>query len=299
MERLHKVLAAAGVASRRHCEELIAEGHVTVDGMEVKAMGTLVDAEKQDIRYNGERIQREDPAYFLCYKPVGYLCTNRDEYGRPTVVSLVRDRRHRRLFTVGRLDEDSEGLIIITNDGEFANRVAHPRYGLEKVYTLKVHGWISNDAIDKARKGVWLAEGRSGALYVKLQKRSKQFSYVMVKVGEGRNRMLRRVFAKLGHGVAKLKRVRIGSLGVKGISRGDVRVLSRQEVKDLLSECEARREAGVVQPGPPARRHRVKLDHPSGKPEHQKHKRRRGKSGSPSSSKGSRSQGRGRSGRRR
>jgi 23S rRNA pseudouridine2605 synthase len=149
---------------------------------------------------------------------------------------------NRRLYTVGRLDEESEGLIIVTNDGEFANRVAHPRYGVEKTYALKIHGFLDDDALEKVRRGVWLSEGRSPSMWVKVERRSKQFTNVIVRISEGRNRILRRVFAKVGHSVAKLKRVRIGEIGMTGVSRGGARLLKPEEVQGLLDSCRQNRE---------------------------------------------------------
>ena len=240
-ERLHKVLAAAGIASRRRCEELIAEGHVTVDGVEVRSMGVTVDPAVQDVRFDGERIQAETPVYYLVHKPTGYVCSNSDPHGKRTVVSMVRDRRQRRLFTVGRLDEESEGLIIVTNDGAFANQIAHPRYGVDKTYVLKLRGYLEQDSLDKARKGVWLSSGKTRPMYVRIDKRSKQYTQVTVTIKEGQNRQLRRVFAKLGHAVQRLTRVKIGPVTSKGIKKGGVRNLTPEEVKKLLEVSSKRK----------------------------------------------------------
>ena len=235
--RLHKFLAGAGVASRRASEELIEAGRVSVDGITVTRLGTVVDPEIQDIRFDGERVTSEPPVYYLVNKPSGYLCTNVDEYGRRTVVSLVKDRQQRRLFTVGRLDEDSEGIIVVTNDGSFANRISHPRYGVEKTYHLRLRGSLENDSLRKTREGVWLADGKTLPMYVKLFRRTAHFTSVQVKVREGRNRQLRRIFAKVGHPVVSLLRVRIGPIGLDGLKRGAYRRLRPDEVKALLTEC--------------------------------------------------------------
>ncbi len=251
-ERLHKVLARAGVASRRHAEELIANGHVSVDGVEIRSMGVMVDPETQDIRFDGEKIRLEPPAYYLVNKPKGYLCTSDDPQGRRTVLSLVRDKKARRLYTVGRLDEESEGLIIVTNDGAFANRVAHPRYGVTKTYRLKLHGYLDEEDLKKARAGVWLSSGRTPSIYVRLERRSQQFSEVTVKIREGQNRVLRRVFARLGHAVVRLQRVRIGPIMAKGLKRGAVRVLKPDEVKALLEASDPSKPSDL--PPPPRRR---------------------------------------------
>lgn len=242
--RLHKYLATAGVGSRRHCEELIEQGRVTVDGEEVRSMGLLVDPDKQEIRFDDERVVAEPPAYYAVWKPPGYLCTNHDPQGRRTVISLVRDKRRRRLYTVGRLDEDSEGLIIVTNDGEFSNLVAHPRYGLEKTYQLKLRGSMSPESLERVRKGVWLSTGKTGSMFCRIDKRTKQFTQVTASIQEGKNRQLRRVFANVGHAVLKLRRVRIGSLTLQGLKRGEARVLRPDEVADLLERCEQNRKGG-------------------------------------------------------
>ncbi len=259
-ERLHKVLARAGVASRRHAEELIANGHVSVDGVEVRSMGIMVDPEVQDVRFDGEKIRLEPPAYYLVNKPKGYLCTSDDPHGRRTVLSLVRDKKGRRLFTVGRLDEESEGLIIVTNDGAFANRVAHPRYGVTKTYRLKLHGYLDEDDLKKARAGVWLSSGRTPSIFVRIERRSQQFTEVTVKIREGQNRVLRRVFARLGHAVARLQRVRIGPVMIKGLKRGAVRVLKPDEVKALLEASDPSKPSELP---PPPRRRRMQPSRPS------------------------------------
>ncbi len=238
LQRLHKVMAAAGIASRRECEELIAEGRVSVDGAQVRVMGVKVDPNVQDIRFDGEPIQSEVPVYYVIHKPKNTLCTSRDDNGRRTVISLIRDPRNRRVFTVGRLDEDSEGLILVTNDGAFANQITHPRYGIEKTYELKLRGSLSDGDLERARRGVWLSSGRTDAMWVKILNRTKHYTNVICKISEGRNRQLRRVFARLGHNVQRLTRTRIGSLKLTGLKRGAYRMLTRKEVTDLLADCQ-------------------------------------------------------------
>ena len=203
-----------------------------------------VDPEVADVRFDGEPIRIEKPIHFVVHKPQGYLCTSADEYGRRTVISLVKDRHRRRLFTVGRLDEDSEGLIFVTNDGEFSNQVAHPRYGLEKTYELKLHGQLSPENLDRVRKGVWLSTGKSKSMYVQILKRSKQFTYVCVVIHEGKNRQLRRIFAKVGNAVARLKRTRIGPIAIRSLKKGTARRLSHAEVESILAQCERNRQQG-------------------------------------------------------
>ncbi len=237
-QRLHKLLASAGIASRRRCEELILEGHVTIDGVEVRQLGVLVDPEVQEVRFDEELVVVEKPVTYAVYKPAGYLCTNHDEFGRRTVVSLINDHKGRRLYTVGRLDEDSEGLILVTNDGELSNRITHPRFGLEKVYDLKLRGLLPQDALDRVRKGVWLSTGKTQPMFVKVLKRSKQFTAVRVVIHEGKNRQLRRIFAKVGHAVLRLKRIRIGPIDIRGIRRGTARKLSAGDLKAIETRLE-------------------------------------------------------------
>ncbi len=243
-QRLHKFLAAAGVGSRRRCEELIAEGRVMVDGVEVREMGVVVDPDSQVIRFDDEVVTAEKPVHFVVHKPVGYLCTSSDDWGRKTVISLVKDRHRRRLFTVGRLDEDSEGLIFVTNDGDFANKVAHPRYGLEKTYELKLHGYLDDDQLDRVRKGVWLSTGKSQPMFVRILKRSKQYTHVRVQLNEGKNRELRRIFAKVGHAVGRLVRTRIGPMELRGLKKGLSRRIGKAEVEAILAACESNKSEG-------------------------------------------------------
>ncbi len=158
MERLQKVLARAGIASRRKSEEYVLAGRVTVDGKVVRELGAKVDPAVQDVRCDGERLRPEPKLYFLVNKPRGMLCSNASEGGRDRVVDLFRGVEQR-LFTVGRLDVDSEGLLIVTNDGEFANRLMHPRYGVPRVYSVEIDGVLSEEGRAKLLRGVHLAEG--------------------------------------------------------------------------------------------------------------------------------------------
>ncbi len=252
-QRLHKLLASAGIASRRRCEELIAEGHVSIDGVEVRQMGVLVDPEVQEIRFDEEIVVVEKPVYYAVYKPAGFLCTNYDEFGRRTVVSLIHDNRNRRLYTVGRLDEDSEGLILVTNDGDFSNRVTHPKFGLEKVYDLKLRGELTQADLDRVRKGVWLSTGKTQRMFTKVIKRSKQFTFVRVAIHEGKNRQLRRIFAKVGNAVLKLKRIRIGPVDLRTVKKGTARRLDASEVKAIEDRLAEIKKQGGHLATPPKR----------------------------------------------
>jgi len=230
-QRLQKVLASAGVDSRRNCEELILEGVVRVNRKVVDTLPVFVDAEKDVITVNGRRIQAARKVYFLLNKPKGVICTNRDPQGRKRAIDLVRTDE--RVFCVGRLDADTTGLIIITNDSELTNKLTHPRYGLSKTYVVKVKGQISGDAAEKLKKGVWLAEGKTGRASVKILKRNYAESLIEITLRQGLNRQIRRMLLTVGLRVKSLKRAQIGKLTAKGLGVGRFRKLSEAEVRSL------------------------------------------------------------------
>ncbi|MCB9915562.1 MAG: rRNA pseudouridine synthase [Planctomycetes bacterium] len=236
--RLNKYLADHGVASRRAADELILEGHVSVDGVRVEELGLRVDPTTQVVELDGAPLESgktERKQYYLLNKPPGVVCTNEKRETRPRAVDLVTDRDKGRIYTVGRLDEESTGLILLTNDGDFANRVMHPRYGVPKTYRVKVRGRIGDDAVQKVREGVHLAEGRTAGARVLVKKRSHEYSHLEVTLQEGKNREIRRVFHGVGSKVVELKRVRIGALTDKGLRAGFWRHLTREEVRELLA----------------------------------------------------------------
>src|SRR5262245_57144288 len=166
MERLNKFLAHAGVGSRRHCDELIIRGRVAVDGQVVRELGTKVEPGRQRVSVDGQPLRAERPVYWLVHKPRGYLSTNFDPAGRPRVVDLL-PHVAQRVYTVGRLDEDSEGLMFLTNDGELANRLMHPRFGVEKTYHVQVAGRPEREDVRQLLKGVWLGDGHVRARRVR------------------------------------------------------------------------------------------------------------------------------------
>lgn len=230
--RLQRYLAMAGAGSRRHCEEYILSGRVTVDGRTASELGTRIDPETQEVRLDGERIRVHRRVHYLLNKPVGYLCTNRDPGGRPRVIDLFpRDRE--RLFTVGRLDENSQGLILVTNDGELAHRLAHPRFRVRKVYQVQVAGIPTPEVIEQLKKGVYFAEGRFKAADARLVKVHKQSALLEIVLLEGQNREIRRLLAKLGHKVQRLQRVALGPLQLGPIPPGHYRPLTAPEVQEL------------------------------------------------------------------
>jgi len=232
LERLQKILARAGVASRRACEGLIAAGRVTVDGTVVSELGAKADPQSQDVRLDGHRLRPEPLQYWILNKPKGVVCTNEDPAGRPRPVDLIPDAGVR-LFTVGRLDADSKGLLLLTNDGHLANRLAHPRYEVPKTYRATVAGPVTAKDVQRLLRGVHLAEGKTRRARVKVLKRGRSRSTLQITIREGRNRQIRRMLARLRHPVRDLVRTRIGRLSLRGLGPGKARRLTRQEVEYL------------------------------------------------------------------
>jgi 23S rRNA pseudouridine2605 synthase len=230
-QRLQKVLAAAGIASRRKCEELILEGLVQVNGRVVSELPVFVDAEKDVITVNGNKIRPERKVYYLLNKPKGVICTSSDPQGRKKAVDLVPARE--RIFCIGRLDADTTGLIVLTNDSELANRLTHPRYELSKTYVAAVKGEIQGSVVEKLKKGVWLAEGKTGGSAVKILRRSHRESLIEIKIQQGLNRQVRRMLVKVGLSVKSLKRTRIGKITDRGIGVGKFRPLTKTEIAYL------------------------------------------------------------------
>ncbi|MBL8900279.1 MAG: rRNA pseudouridine synthase [Planctomycetes bacterium] len=232
--RLNKYLADHGVASRRACDELISEGRVRVNGRVVSDLGVKVDPAADEVQVDDDVLAVEPKVYFLLYKPKGVVCTNGVSHGRPRAIDLLKPRVQERVYCVGRLDEDSEGLIVVTNDGAFAQRISHPRHQVPKTYHLKVQGNIDGAAVERAQRGIHLAEGRTAGAKIKVLRRGATSSNLLVTLREGRNREIRRVFARLGHQVKSLVRVRIGTLTTTGLRRGGYRPLRKSEVRELL-----------------------------------------------------------------
>lgn len=235
--RLNKFLADNGVASRRGSDELITSGKVLVDEQPVTELGTKIDPSTQSVDVDGVRL-RSDPRerrYYLLHKPTGVVCTNERRETRPRAIDLVTDPNKGRIFTVGRLDEESKGLLLLTSDGEFAERIAHPRYGVPKTYLVKVQGRITEEAVQRVREGVHLSEGRTAGARIIVKRRTTAGSTLEVTIQEGKNREVRRVFARVGYKVVSLTRVTIGPLGIRGLREGHWRALSRDEVEALLS----------------------------------------------------------------
>ncbi|ELK22186.1 MULTISPECIES: 23S rRNA pseudouridine(2605) synthase RluB [Anoxybacillus] len=233
MERLQKVIAHAGIASRRKAEQLIVEGKVKVNGKVVTELGVKVSPQDR-IEVDGIPLEREEPVYYLLYKPRGVICSVKDEKGRKVVTDFFK-HVNKRIYPIGRLDYDTSGLLLLTNDGEFANLLMHPRYEIEKVYIAKVKGIPAREKVKRLEKGVALEDGVTApakAKVLSIDKR-KQTAIVELRIHEGRNRQVRRMFEAIGHPVLKLKRERYAFLDLKGMNPGDYRELSPHEVKQL------------------------------------------------------------------
>ena len=227
-QRLQKILAAAGIASRRKCEELILEGAVQVNNRTVDTLPAFADPDSDVITVNGRRIQSQRKVYFLLNKPKGVICTSDDPQGRKKAVDFIPIKE--RIFCVGRLDVDTSGLIILTNDSELTNRLTHPKYKVPKTYIAGVKGQLTTEAVENIKKGLWLSEGKTGRAAVKILKRSPAESLVQMAISEGMNRQIRRVFARLDLKVKSLKRVAIGKITDKGLGVGKFRTLHRSEI---------------------------------------------------------------------
>ena len=226
------MLAAAGLASRREAEEMILEGRVEVDGEVVAELGTRVDPLHQEIFVDGERLPKPKLVYFAVHKPTGVVCTARDPSGRTRVTDLLPPDVGR-VFNVGRLDLDSEGLILVTNDGELANKLTHPRHGVEKTYEVQVAGHVPADVLAQMRKGAHLAEGYVKPVKVRTKGFRKKSTILEMVLDEGRNREIRRLLARVGHKVQRLTRIAVGPLRLGDLPRGAVRRLTPDEVRKL------------------------------------------------------------------
>jgi 23S rRNA pseudouridine2605 synthase len=234
VERLHKILAARGVASRRASEALIASGRVSVDGHIVREMGLKVSPDA-DIRVDGRQVSDPAKAYFILNKPRGYVTTLHDDRGRKSVGEILK-RLRSRVYPVGRLDAETEGLLLVTNDGEMTNVLTHPRYHVEKTYFVTVRGHMDEVAIRRLRGGVFLPEGRFAAR-VKLIRATRETTRLEMTITQGINRQIRRMCIAVGHEVKRLERIRFGPLRLKGLPRGGFRPLTRDEISALKKYC--------------------------------------------------------------
>ncbi len=249
--RLQKMIAAAGIASRRAAEQLIADGRVTVNGETVRELGVRAHPGRDDVRVDGRRLARpEQLRYLLIHKPAGYVTTRMDPQRRPTVLDLIPGVREY-VYPVGRLDYDSEGLLLLTNDGRLASVLTHPRHAVPRVYEAVVRGVPTPAQLRRLANGVTLDGQRTAPAEVRLVPRRgpghdrTRDARVRVTLREGRNRQVRRMFDAIGHPVCRLRRTRLGPLALRGLKPGDARELTVAEVKALRR---AAREAGSIAP---------------------------------------------------
>ena len=231
MERLQKVIASAGVASRRKAEQLIQEGKVSVNGKIVTEMGIKVSPE-DEIKVNGKPLQKEEKVYYLLNKPKGYICAVSDDKDRKTVIDCFPDVKER-IFPVGRLDYDTTGLLILTNDGEFANKMMHPRYHLPKTYEVAVDGVLTDQMLTMLQNGIELEDGKTLPAEVYLLKRleGKKKTEIQITIFEGRNRQVRKMCQAARHPVATLRRVAEGEIYLGELKKGEWRYLTNKEIR--------------------------------------------------------------------
>ncbi|ROS74445.1 pseudouridine synthase [Cellulomonas sp. PhB143] len=234
--RLQKVLAGAGLGSRRACEQLIEEGRVQVDGVTVRELGVRVVPGDVVLHVDGMRVQLDTSLVTVALnKPQGVLSTMHDPDGRPTLTDFVGDRKER-LFHVGRLDADSEGLLLLTNDGELANRLTHPKYEVRKTYLVSVEGRVKGSLANKLLHGVELEDGTARVDAYKLVDATPVESLVEVVIHDGRNRIVRRMFEEVGHPVTRLVRTQVGPIRLGNLRPGTTRVLGQAELGSLMSD---------------------------------------------------------------
>jgi 23S rRNA pseudouridine2605 synthase len=240
-ERLQKILAGAGVAARRAAVRMIAERRSRVNGVVVTEPGTKADPGRDEIRVDDRLISCEaERIYILLHKPQGVVTTMHDPQGRPIVTDLLSGVTER-VFPVGRLDYDSEGLIILTNDGEFSQRLQHPRYGIPKTYRVKVEGCPGKREMQMLESGIDLPDGRFAPADVRLEKTNRASTWLRLTITDGRNRVIRRAFEALGYPIARLVRIAVGDLTLEAVREGDWRMLTRREVDRLLAQAVSRK----------------------------------------------------------
>jgi 23S rRNA pseudouridine2605 synthase len=232
-ERIQKILSAAGIASRRAAEEIILEGRVRVNGKVVSELGAKADPERDHIKVDGKLINPKQPkAYIMLNKPAGFVTTMSDPEGRPIVANLLKGVRVR-VYPVGRLDYDTEGLLLLTNDGDLAHLVTHPKHELPKTYLVKVKGFLDDRHVEMLEQGVFLKDGKTAPARVRKLRKEESNSWVEITIHEGRKRQVRRMIDHTGHSVIKLKRTRVGGLSLGDLPVGMYRHLTLDEVQGL------------------------------------------------------------------
>jgi pseudouridine synthase len=237
--RLNRFLALAGIASRREADRMISERRVSLNGEVVEVLGMTIDDQKDKVEVDGKRVKAfHAPAYLILNKPPGYLVTSKDPFQRPTIMDLLPPLKNR-VFPVGRLDFDSEGLLLLTNDGDLAYRLMHPRFQVEKEYLVRVKPKPEPSTLAKLEKGIFLEGRKTAPAQIRmLSKTTKGGVILLVKIHEGRKRELRRMFETLGHRVFALKRLRLGSLHLGKLKKGQWRHLTSEEIKRLKKDVQ-------------------------------------------------------------
>ena len=236
-ERLQKYLANCGVASRRKSEELIKQGKVQVNGKVITELGTKVDPSKDKVIYNGREVKEtQEYVYILLNKPIDYVTTAKDQFNRQSVLDLVKVKQ--RVVPVGRLDMYTSGALILTNDGDFVYKVTHPKHEIEKTYTVTIAGIISNENVEKLRKGVKIDDYTTRPAKVKILKTDteKNRSRLEITIHEGKNRQIRKMCESVGRKVLALHRSKIGNIGVKDLKLGTWRYMKKQEIESLCGQ---------------------------------------------------------------
>ena len=230
-ERLQKYLANQGIGSRRKCEQYILEGKVTVNGKTIKELGTKINPEKDEICYNGKKVNKQEKkVYILLNKPIGYVTTTKDQFNRDTVLDLVKVKE--KVLPVGRLDMYTSGAIILSNDGEFIYKITHPKYEVEKTYNVTLKGQITDEEVEKLKNGVQIEDYITGKAKVKILRidKEKSLSRVEIIIHEGKNREVRKMCEAVGRKVLALHRTKIGNIGVKDLPLGKWRYLKTEEI---------------------------------------------------------------------
>jgi pseudouridine synthase len=230
---LAKYLAEAGAASRRKAEELIFQGRVRVNGQTVTELGAKLNPEEDSVELDGRLLKRDEHVYILLYKPAGYISSVYDPQGRPTVIDLLNGVK-KRVYPVGRLDYDTEGLLLLSNDGEFTNLMTHPRYRMRKKYEALVKGFLKERDMNTLRAGVMLEDGLTAPAQVRVIKTGPHDTLLEIQIHEGRKRQVRRMCASVGHPVITLKRTTLEFLSLKGLKPGQYRFLTQDEIKKLV-----------------------------------------------------------------
>lgn len=249
LERVQKIISAAGVTSRRAAEQLITEGRVRVNGKVVTELGTKADASKDHIKVDGKLINPKQPlVYIMLNKPAGFVTTMADPEGRPTVLNLLKGLKVR-VYPVGRLDYNTEGLLLLTNDGDFAHLITHPKHEFPKTYRAKVKGMLTDEQINLLEQGIYLDDGKTAPAKLKKISKEEANSWLEITIHEGRKRQVRRMFDRVGHSVIKLKRVKTGNLVLGDLPEGSFRYLSGTEVNELKDDA-LKMEVRTPKPAP-------------------------------------------------